>query len=236
MEKQRLTHSTQNLSAKWHALKIALVSWFSLFFENASPNCFHGLAIVAFALLFSWVPVIGRDSPIVKIFSWTIITVFVIDTKPVLICGTVAWKPQNAPWRHTGDVNWNAVAILMLDNCGYQTDRKIYYQSQIAPCLRSSRSRQNYKFASASLGINWWYDANWLCLWATYKLRNQSSIVIQLANNSLPLVSPFWQERYLNSLQWWNVWEIFYPFTQEKHLKFYCCSDVWHFCIKNRIR
>ena len=137
------------MSAKWHALKIALVSWFSLFFENASPNCFHGFTIVAFALLFSWVPVIGRDSPILNIFSWTIITMFVIDTKSVLTCGTVTWKPQNAPWRDTGDVNWNAVATLMLDNCGYQTDRKIYYQSQIAPCLRSSRSRQNYKFASA---------------------------------------------------------------------------------------
>ena len=107
---------------------------------------FHHCCI---SLLFSWVPVIGRDSPIVNIFSWTIITVFVIDTKPVLTCGTVAWKPQNAPWRHTGDVNWNAIATLMLDNCGYQTDRKIYYQSQIAPCLRSSCPRQNYKFASA---------------------------------------------------------------------------------------
>ena len=107
---------------------------------------FHHCCI---SLLFSWVPVIGRDSPIVNIFSRTIITVFVIDTKPVLTCGTVAWKPQNAPWRHTGDVNWNAIATLMLDNCGYQTDRKIYYQSQIAPYLRSSCPRQNYKFASA---------------------------------------------------------------------------------------
>ena len=38
---------------------------------------------------------------------------FFIDSKPVL-----------TPWCHTGDVNGNAVATLLLDNCAYQTDRK----------------------------------------------------------------------------------------------------------------
>ena len=58
-------------------------------------------------LLFSFVYLGGRDSPIVNIFSRTIITVFVIDSKPVLTWKTVSWKPQNARWRHTGDVSWN---------------------------------------------------------------------------------------------------------------------------------
>ena len=42
---------------------------------------------------------------------------------------------------------------LLLGNCGYQTDRKIYDQSEIAVRLRSSRdphalrAQQNYKLA-----------------------------------------------------------------------------------------
>ena len=41
-----------SLSAKWHALKIALVAWFSLFFfENTGPNCFNVPPLLRFLFL-----------------------------------------------------------------------------------------------------------------------------------------------------------------------------------------
>ena len=73
-------------------------------------------------LLFSFVYSLGGCdiSPIANIFSLTIITVFVIE--PVLTRGTVAWKLW---WCQLG-----RFATLLLGDCRYQTDRKIYEQSQ----------------------------------------------------------------------------------------------------------
>ena len=49
---------------------------------------------------------------------------------------------KNARWRHA---KWRLLEFLyglLLGNCGYQTDRKIYDQGEIALRLRSSRDKR----------------------------------------------------------------------------------------------
>ena len=50
--------------------------------------------------------------------------------------GRVAWKPKMHDDVHLASLLF--VYGLLLGNCGYQTDRKIYDQSEIAARLRSS--------------------------------------------------------------------------------------------------
>ena len=52
--------------------------------------------------------------------------------------GRVAWKPKMHDDVHLASLLF--VYGLLLGNCGYQTDRKIYDQSEIAARLRSSRN------------------------------------------------------------------------------------------------
>ena len=53
--------------------------------------------------------------------------------------GRVAWKPKMHDDVHLASLLF--VYGLLLGNCGYQTNRKIYDQSEIAARLRSSRNR-----------------------------------------------------------------------------------------------
>ena len=76
----------------------------------------------------------------------------------------MAWKPKNAP-RHDvrlNDVNWGLVATLLLDNAGYQTDRKIYDQSTpLAILAQSAHCRRDKIINSLCEKLNLKKEERW---------------------------------------------------------------------------
>ena len=148
-------------------------------------QCF---TIIAIALLFVY-SLGGCDSPMVNIFSQTIITVFVIDRKPFLPFGTVAWKLPK--------MFFDVTLVTSIWTCRDFVARQLRIPNrykdlrpncQIAPSLRSSCAWQNYKFAFArriaprfarkKVAPGWLFSWNtWVI--ATWRLGLRAPLVAQ---------------------------------------------------------